>query len=93
MDVVTCQCADTPALSHYVLGFAVQLRAHAAVMSSLDISGADPADFPGTARTLASGALPMTIAEEFTYGLYLMLAGVDRVEDHQCQPRRRAAKR
>ena len=69
-------------LSHYVLGFAVQLRAHAEVMSTLDISGADPVRFPATATTVASGVLPMTIAEEFTYGLDLIL-GIDRLDDHR----------
>ena len=78
-------------LSHYVLGFAVQMRAHDVVASTLDIWGADPIHFPATA-TVASGALPMTIAEQFTYGLDLIL-GIDRLENHQRSPRRRAAKR
>lgn len=69
-------------LSHYVLGFAVQLRAHAEVTSTLDISGADAIHFPATATTVTSGALPMTIAEEFTYGLDLIL-GIDRLDDHR----------
>ena len=69
-------------LSHYVLGFAVQLHAHAEVTSTLDISGADPIRYPATARTAASGAEPMTIAEEFTYGLDLIL-GIDRLDDHR----------
>ena len=69
-------------LSHYVLGFAVQLRAHAEVTPTLDISGADPTRFPATATTAASGALPMTLAEEFTYGLDLIL-GIDRLDDHR----------
>ena len=68
-------------VSHYVLGFAVQLRAHVEVTSTLDITGADPIRFPATA-TVASGALPMTIAEEFTYGLDLIL-GIDRLDDHR----------
>ena len=68
-------------VSHYVLGFAVQLRAHAEVTSTLDITGADPIRFPATA-TVSSGALPMTIAEEFTYGLDLIL-GIDRLDDHR----------
>ena len=69
-------------LSHYVLGFAVQLRAHAEVTSTLDISGADPIHFPATAKTVTSGVLPVTIAEEFTYGLDLIL-GIDRLDDHR----------
>ena len=78
-------------MSHYVIGLVVQLRAHAEVPSTFDIPGADPIRFPATA-TVASGALPMTIAEEFTYGLDLIL-GIDRLENHQRSPRRRAAKR
>lgn len=69
-------------LSHYVLGFAVQLRAHAEVTSTLDISVADPIHFPATAKTVTSGVLPVTIAEEFTYGLDLIL-GIDRLDDHR----------
>ncbi|MGB6889721.1 MAG: TetR/AcrR family transcriptional regulator C-terminal domain-containing protein [Mycobacterium sp.] len=69
-------------LSHYVLGFAVQLRAHAEVTSTLDISGADPIRFPATAKIVASGALPITIAQEFAFGLDLIL-GIDRLGDHR----------
>lgn len=69
-------------LGHYVLGFAVQLSAHAEVTSTLDISGRDSIRFPATAKIVASGALPMTIAEEFTYGLDLIL-GIDRLGDHR----------
>ena len=69
-------------LSHYVLGFAVELRADAEVTSTLDISGADPIHFPATAKTVTSGVLPVTIAEEFTYGLDLIL-GIDRLDDHR----------
>ena len=69
-------------LSHYVLGFAVQLRAHTEVTSTLDISGVDPIRFPATAKIVASGALPITIAQEFTFGLDLIL-GIDRLGDHR----------
>jgi len=69
-------------VAHYVIGFAVQLRIDAEVASTLDIPGADPIRFPATAKIVASGALPMTIAEEFTYGLDLML-GIDRLDDHR----------
>jgi AcrR family transcriptional regulator len=69
-------------VSHHVIGFAVQLRAHAQVTETLDISGTDPIRFPATIKTVASGALPMTIAEEFTYGLDLML-GIDRLDNHR----------
>ncbi|MEI7913756.1 MAG: TetR/AcrR family transcriptional regulator C-terminal domain-containing protein [Mycobacteriaceae bacterium] len=69
-------------VAHYVIGFAVQLRVNDEVASTLDIPGADPIRFPATAKIVASGALPMTIAEEFTYGLDLML-GIDRLDDHR----------
>ena len=69
-------------VAHYVIGFAVQLRAQAEVASTLDIPGADPLHFPATAKTVASGVLPMTLAEEFTYGLDLIL-GIDRLDDHR----------
>ena len=69
-------------VAHYVIGFAVQLRVNDEVASTLDIPGADPIRFPATAETVASGALPMTIADEFTYGLDLML-GIDRLDSHR----------
>ena len=69
-------------VAHYVIGFAVQLRAHAEATSTLDISGADPIRFPATAKTVACGVLPMTLAEEFTYGLDLIL-GINRLDDHR----------
>ena len=75
-------------MAHYVIGFVVQLRAHTEVDSTFDIPGADPLRFPATA-TVASGEPPMTIAEEFTYGLDLIL-GIDRLENHQRSPRRKA---
>jgi len=67
-------------VAHYVIGFAVQLRAHAEAASTLDIPGADPIRFPAIAKIVASGVLPMTLAEEFTYGLDLIL-GIDRLDD------------
>ena len=74
-------------LSHYVRGFAIQLSAHSdnqqpQVATPVTLAGADSVRFPATAKTFASGALPMTIAEEFTYGLDLIL-GIDRLDDHR----------
>jgi len=69
-------------VAHYVIGFAVQLRVDDELASTLDIPGADPIRFPATVTTVASGALQMTIAEEFAYGLDLML-GIDRLDDHR----------
>ena len=68
-------------VAHYVIGFAVQLRIDAEVASTLDIPGAGPIRFPATAKIVASGVLPMTLAEEFTYGLDLIL-GIDRLDNH-----------
>ena len=74
-------------LSHYVRGFAIQLSAHSdnqqpQAATPVTLAGADLVRFPATAKTFASGALPMTLAEEFTYGLDLIL-GIDRLEDHR----------
>ena len=68
-------------VAHYVIGFAVQLRIDAEVASTLDIPAAGPIRFPATAKIVASGVLPMTLAEEFTYGLDLIL-GIDRLDNH-----------
>ena len=74
-------------LSHYVRGFAIQLSAHSnnqqpQAATPVTLADTDPTRFPATATTAASGALPMTLAEEFTYGLDLIL-GIDRLEDHR----------
>jgi len=74
-------------VAHYVIGFAVQLGTQAEVASTLDILSADPIHFPATVTTIASGALPMTIAEEFRYGLDLIL-GIDRLELSATRPTR-----
>jgi AcrR family transcriptional regulator len=76
-------------MTHYVRGFAIQLSAHSdnqqpLAATPVTLAGADPIRFPATAKTAATGALPMTIAEEFTFGLDLML-GIDRLDDHRCR--------
>jgi AcrR family transcriptional regulator len=76
-------------MSHYVRGFAIQLSAHSdnqqpQVATPVTLADADPTRFPATAAAAASGALPMTLAEEFTYGLDLIL-GIDRLDDHRQQ--------
>ena len=68
-------------------GFAIQLSAHSnnqqpLAATPVTLADADPIRFPATAAAAATGALPMTIAEEFTYGLDLIL-GIDRLEDHR----------
>jgi AcrR family transcriptional regulator len=74
-------------MTHYVRGFAIQLSSHSdnqqpQAATPVTLAGTDPVRFPATAKTFASGALPMTLAEEFTYGLDLIL-GIDRLEDHR----------
>ena len=74
-------------LSHYVRGFAIQLSAHSnnqqpLAATPVTLADADPIRFPATAAAAAAAALPMTLAEEFTYGLDLIL-GIDRLEDHR----------
>ena len=74
-------------MSHYVRGFAIQLSAHSdnqqpQAALPVTLADADPIRFPATATAAATGALPMTLAEEFTYGLDLIL-GIDRLEDHR----------
>ena len=76
-------------MSHYVRGFAIQLSADSdnqqpQAALPVTLAGADPVRFPATAAAAATGALPMTLAEEFTYGLDLML-GIDRLDDHRKQ--------
>ena len=74
-------------MTHYVRGFAIQLSAHSdnqqpQAASPVTLADADPIRFPATAAAAATGALPMTLAEEFTYGLDLIL-GIDRLDDHR----------
>ena len=73
-------------MSHYVRGFAIQLSADSdnqqpQAALPVTLADADPIRFPATAAAAATGALPMTLAEEFTYGLDLIL-GIDRLDDH-----------
>ena len=74
-------------MTHYVRGFAIQLSAHSnneqlQAATPVTLTHSDPIRHPSTAAAAASGALPMTLAEEFTYGLDLML-GIDRLDDHR----------
>jgi hypothetical protein len=77
-------------LVHYVFGFAIQLSAYSnsqgpEAAMPVPLADADPASYPATARTAATGALPMTLAEEFNYGLDLIL-GIDRLERRATRP-------
>ena len=76
-------------VSHYVIGFAMQLPvrddsqhrepAPGAARRALEITY--PASNPATATVAAAGAQPLTLAEEFTYGLDMMLLGIERFHD------------
>jgi len=77
-------------ISHYVIGFAMQLpvsdhsqhQEPAPGAARRAFTDADPAYHPATA-TIDAGAPPLTVAEEFTYGLDMMLLGIERLHDHQ----------
>jgi len=77
-------------ISHYAIGFAMQLphqdhaqhQEPAPAAARRDFTDADPANHPATA-TIAASAPPLTLAEEFTYGLDMMLLGIERLHDHQ----------
>jgi len=72
-------------VGHYVVGFAVQIGAHLITSepgagSPIALPDLDPASYPATATIAAAGARPATLAEEFTYGLDLIFAGIERTE-------------
>ncbi|WP_421843434.1 TetR/AcrR family transcriptional regulator [Mycobacterium sp.] len=72
-------------LAHYVLGFAMQLRSHTAEVPLDDAQlyavfrDVDPSAFPATAAV--ADTLPVPLADEFTFGLKLILDGLDQLRD------------
>jgi AcrR family transcriptional regulator len=69
-------------VSRYVLGFAIQLSASTSGDSQeTDISAAfhqlDPARYPAT--TAVADELPVPLAQEFDFGLQLIVAGLERL--------------
>jgi len=70
-------------LAHYVLGFAIQLRGHSATgplddaQLSAVFRGLDPSVFPATAAV--ADALPVPLADEFAFGLELILDGLSQL--------------
>jgi AcrR family transcriptional regulator len=70
-------------LARYVLGFAIQLSGSAAVNSRQDaeLSAAfhalDPARYPATVAV--ADDLPISLAEEFAFGLKLIVTGLERL--------------
>lgn len=72
-------------MSSYVLGFAIQ-RTGRRVTAGLDDElltaskkQLDPADFPATAVAFRAGVLPVSLEDEFSFGLKLMIEGLERV--------------
>ena len=67
-------------LSRYVLGFAIQLAGSAAAEQDAELAAAfhelDPCRYPATVA--AADALPVSLEEEFAYGLRLIVAGLER---------------
>ncbi|QLL07694.1 TetR/AcrR family transcriptional regulator [Mycobacterium vicinigordonae] len=70
-------------LSRYVLGFAMQVRGSASTERDEDELAAafgrlDPERYPATSA--AAGALPVSLADEFDFGLRLLVSGLRRLE-------------
>jgi AcrR family transcriptional regulator len=71
-------------LARYVLGFAIQLSGTAAVAGRQDaeLSAAfhelDPSRYPATVAV--ADDLPVPLAEEFAFGLRLIVAGLERLQ-------------
>ena len=68
-------------LSHYVLGFAIQRAGSAAAGDDSELAvrfhELDPSRYPATVAV--ADDLPVALVEEFTYGLRLIVAGLDRL--------------
>ena len=82
-------------LSHFVLGFAIQLRGDSAAgqvddarLSAL-FRGLDPSEFPATAAVADS--MPVPLQDEFAFGLELILEGLSHLRGRR--RRRRTASR
>jgi hypothetical protein len=78
-------------LARYVVGFAIQARpaddrdAESELISTA-LRDLDPVHFPATVAV--SGALPISLEDEFEFGLELLLAGADL--DPKIRARRKA---
>lgn len=70
-------------LSRYVLGFAIQLSGSPDTGRDADLAAAfhelDPSRYPATAAV--ADDLPVPLAEEFAYGLQLIVAGLEQARD------------
>ncbi|GLK50129.1 TetR family transcriptional regulator [Brevundimonas intermedia] len=63
-------------LAHYVLGSTLQLIRHDD-RSAQAFEAVDPAAYPATRAAAATGRLPVAPEDEFSYGLELMLDGLE----------------
>lgn len=70
-------------LARYVLGFAIQHSGTAATPQDAEVARAfhtlDPSRYPATVTV--ADALPVPLAEEFAFGLQLLVAGLERLRD------------
>jgi AcrR family transcriptional regulator len=70
-------------LARYVLGFAIQLSGASAAEQDADLAAAfhelDPSRYPATAAV--ADELPVPLEEEFEFGLQLIVAGLESLQD------------
>jgi AcrR family transcriptional regulator len=70
-------------LARYVLGFAIQHSGAAEAQQDVDLANAfhqlDPSRYPATVAV--ADDLPVPLAEEFVFGLQLIVAGLERLQD------------
>ena len=81
-------------LSHYVLGFAIQLSGDSAVGPADDAQlsavfrGLDPSVFPATAAVADS--MPVALEDEFAFGLEMILDGLSHLRGSDRRRRNRS---
>lgn len=74
-------------ISSYVQGFAMQLAGHRAVAGrdEYELPAAarrlDPKDFPATATAIRAGIAPLSLEDEFEFGLQMILGGLERARN------------
>lgn len=72
-------------MSTFVQGYAIQYAGQRATEGLDDqripalLATLDPAEFPATAVALSAGAVPVSLRDEFTFGLELLLDGLERL--------------
>lgn len=74
-------------MSSYVQGFAIQLAGERAAAGLDDellpaaFTKLDPVAFPATTAAMHSRVMPVSLEDEFTFGLDLLLEGLSRLRD------------